>query len=88
MIAIDDKSDLSLVYLKDGKPHCKKHGAMNCNEVIENRRMYRCYSAYRFNPVDLHLPIERRRFIDRACDASCVIEHSAEASNEEKKDET
>jgi hypothetical protein len=74
MITIDDESDLSLVYLKDSKPHCKRHGAMNCNHVDGDKRMYRCYSAYKFNPEDLHLPIERRRFIDRACNAGCVIE--------------
>lgn len=71
---IDKDSDLSLVVMKGAHPYCKRHGAMNCNHVEGTKRYYRCYSIYKSHPDDLHLPVEQRRFIDRACEAACIIE--------------
>ena len=83
MKPIDEYSDLSLVRLaiirsmKDGRRlevSCIRHGAMNCIHVSETgNRFYRCLSSYKYNPDDLGLSEEQRRFIDRACEAACVI---------------
>jgi len=71
---IDEKSETFLVEIRlDGHVYCKKHGAMNCNHVTGTQRFYRCYSTYKSHPDDLHLPVERRRFIDRACEAACIL---------------
>ena len=71
--AIDKDSDLSLVYLKGNHPYCRKHGAMNSNHVSEDGMFYRCYSVYKSHPEVLHLPVSQRRFIDRACNAACIV---------------
>lgn len=76
MKPIDDKSDLSLVEIReDGHVYCKIHGAMNCHNVTESHRWYRCFSVYKVRPEDKHLPVEQRRYIDRACEAACMIPH-------------
>jgi hypothetical protein len=72
LVQIDDESDLSLVYMKDGKPHCKEHGAMSCNKVTDTHRMYRCFSTYKYKPKDMDKPVSSRGFIDRACEAACM----------------
>ena len=71
---IDDNSDISLIYFVDGKPHCRIHGAMNCNKVLKNGdRMYRCFSSYAYKREDMHLPIEQRSFTDRTCESACIV---------------
>ena len=70
---IDADSDLSLIYTKNQHAYCKRHGAMNCNHVDGNRFFYRCYSTYKIHPDDKQLPAAQRRYIDRACNAACIL---------------
>ena len=38
-------ADLSLVYLREGTPHCVNHGAMNKLNVLEQGGYWRCISV-------------------------------------------
>ena len=58
MKPVDKYSRLDLVYIKDGIPHCKKHGAMN---KLTKSGLWRCFS-------------EVSTQTDRCCNASCYYE--------------
>lgn len=62
----DGKEDFSLVEIKNGKPYCKKHGAMN----KMNKEVWRCLSEYgRDEPKEGETV---GKFRDRVCNACCV----------------
>lgn len=67
---------LGLVTMRDGYPHCIKHGAMNSVGRYDDNgvthHIWRCVHTYRFHPDDLHLPVEQRRINENPCRAGCV----------------
>ncbi len=71
-----DMAYIGLVTICDGTPHCIKHGAMNAVGHYEENGVrsliWRCVTTYRFNPDDIHLPIEQRRINENPCRAGCV----------------
>lgn len=42
---IPDKSPFDIVHIKNGTPHCDKHGAMNKVSVYNGGGYWRCVSA-------------------------------------------
>lgn len=55
-----DGADFTLVELRDGKPWCKLHGAMN---MVSKDGYWRCISQYRKKPDG--------GLIENACRAGC-----------------
>lgn len=67
------KANISLVYIKNGTPHCKKHGAMNAvAKYRDGSLVWRCITTSRYDPRDRHLPHEQRRIIENNCRAGCI----------------
>ena len=71
-----DMACMDLVTMKDGHPHCIRHGAMNAVGCYDEKGVthfiWRCVTTYRFNPDDLHLPVEQRRINENPCRAGCL----------------
>lgn len=61
-----EEADFSKVEVREGRPCCKIHGAMNC---VSPKGYYRCVGVYK---VIGHVGDRARKFIDNTCDAGCV----------------
>jgi hypothetical protein len=58
----DGNTDSSIVYMKDGKPHCRKHGAMI---KVSESGLWRCIRA---------ISLKTGKCVDD-CRAGCVFNH-------------
>ena len=63
-----DNGDISLVELKNGKPNCRKHGAMN---KVSVDGIWRCISTY--GVKDLNTGNEKANY--NLCRAACLIKN-------------
>jgi len=69
-----EMADITLVTMKSGYPHCKRHGAMNhIANYRDGSKVWRCVSTYKTNPKDLSKPMEQRNIMN-ACRAGCITE--------------
>lgn len=58
-------ADFNLVEIRDGTPHCRKHGAMN---KFPNQNIWRCVSTYRYIK-DIK---GQKHFKENDCLAGCI----------------
>ncbi len=65
-----DEDGIALVEVREGRPHCIYHGAMN---KLPYHNLWRCFAEYGYKD----LPGETMpKFIDRTCPACCVEDNS------------
>ncbi len=60
-------ADVDLVYIHNGTPHCKKHGAMN---KLTKEGIWRCISTHGIRITKKGNQISRKE-IDNLCVAGC-----------------